>query len=203
MAPTKKSAQSKAASSNKKSPHPTYEEMIKAAIIELKERKGSSRQALKKYLLANYDLTANSHFDSQFNAAIKRGVNKGVFSQPKGSSGTVKLVKPEKSTSTSTSKKDTKAAPVTKKTTAASKTKKTVTPTKKAATKKATTAAAKKKAATVKKAATAAASKKKTTPTKKAAPTKKASTTAKSNVKAPAKKKAGTRSTPSRAAKKA
>lgn len=55
-----------------------------AAIIELKERKGSSRQALKKYLLANYDLTANSHFDSQFNNAIKRGVSKGVFSQPKG-----------------------------------------------------------------------------------------------------------------------
>lgn len=55
-----------------------------AAILALKERRGSSRIAIKKYILANYGLTAGSHFDTQVNAAIKRGVAKGVFLLPKG-----------------------------------------------------------------------------------------------------------------------
>ncbi|KAI8336922.1 linker histone H1 and H5 family-domain-containing protein [Blakeslea trispora] len=76
--------------------HPSYETMIAAAISHLKERKGSSRPALKKYILANYKVNAGAHFDSQINHAIRRGVAKNVFSLPKGNSGTVKLVKPEK-----------------------------------------------------------------------------------------------------------
>lgn len=54
------------------------------AIVSLKERKGSSRPAIKKYILANYKVTAGSHFDSQIAAAIKRGHSKNVFSLPKG-----------------------------------------------------------------------------------------------------------------------
>ena len=34
--------------------HPTFAVMIAAAIAELKERKGSSRQAIEKYIAANY-----------------------------------------------------------------------------------------------------------------------------------------------------
>lgn len=54
------------------------------AIIALKERKGSSRPAIKKYILANYKVTAGSHFDSQIAAAIKRGQAKNLFNLPKG-----------------------------------------------------------------------------------------------------------------------
>ena len=34
--------------------HPSYFEMTKAAIQALKERNGSSRQAIEKYIKANY-----------------------------------------------------------------------------------------------------------------------------------------------------
>lgn len=54
------------------------------AILALKERKGSSRQAIKKYILANNKVTQGAHFDSQINAAIKRGHGKGIFQLPKG-----------------------------------------------------------------------------------------------------------------------
>ncbi|KAI7850239.1 linker histone H1 and H5 family-domain-containing protein [Circinella umbellata] len=84
MAPAKKATTTTAAS--KKPDHPTYENMIKAAILALKERKGSSRPAIKKYILANYKLTPGSHFDTQINAAIKRGVAKESFILPKGTS---------------------------------------------------------------------------------------------------------------------
>mmetsp|Transcript_43946 Transcript_43946/g.70642 ORF Transcript_43946/g.70642 Transcript_43946/m.70642 type:complete len:146 (-) Transcript_43946:471-908(-) len=36
--------------------HPTYEVMVKAAIVSLKERSGSSTQAIAKYLAATYKL---------------------------------------------------------------------------------------------------------------------------------------------------
>lgn len=45
-----------------------------------------SRQSIKKYVLANNKLAPASQnaFDSQFNKAIKAGVEKGDFIQPKG-----------------------------------------------------------------------------------------------------------------------
>lgn len=45
-----------------------------------------SRQAIKKYIQANNNTNAASSnvFDSQFNRALKNGVEKGEFSQPKG-----------------------------------------------------------------------------------------------------------------------
>jgi hypothetical protein len=59
--------------------------MIKDAIINLKDRSGSSRVALKKYVKANNKITAEgAFFDSLFNRALKSGVDKGVFAQPKG-----------------------------------------------------------------------------------------------------------------------
>lgn len=47
-----------------------------------------SRQAIKKYIQANNTTNAASSnvFDSQFNRALKNGVDKGEFSQPKGTS---------------------------------------------------------------------------------------------------------------------
>ncbi|OKL63596.1 hypothetical protein UA08_02015 [Talaromyces atroroseus] len=77
--------------------HASYRDMIKDAILNLKERNGSSRQSLKKYVQSNNKITVTSQaaFDSQFNKAIKAGVEKGEFSQPKGPSGPVKLAKKE------------------------------------------------------------------------------------------------------------
>lgn len=45
-----------------------------------------SRQALKKYILANNKTSAATPavFDNQFNKALRTGVEKGDFTQPKG-----------------------------------------------------------------------------------------------------------------------
>lgn len=47
-----------------------------------------SRQAIKKYVSANNKINVASQatFDAQFNKAIKAGVEKGEFTQPKGKS---------------------------------------------------------------------------------------------------------------------
>jgi len=45
----------------------------------------TSRSALKKYILANHKPAASSTaFDNQFNKAMRLGVEKGEFAQPKG-----------------------------------------------------------------------------------------------------------------------
>lgn len=102
------------------STHASYRDMIKDAILNLKERNGSSRQSIKKYVLANNKIApaSTNAFDSQFNKAIKAGVEKGEFTQPKGPSGPVKLAK-----------KEAAAKPAAKKTTAAKAKKATTTTT--------------------------------------------------------------------------
>ncbi|KAI4132520.1 MAG: hypothetical protein LQ347_002541 [Umbilicaria vellea] len=129
--------------------HASYKDMIKEAILTLKDRSGSSRQAIKKYILANNKTAAATPtvFDTQFNKALRTGVEKGDFTQPKGTSGPVKLAKKDGSAKP--------AAPATK----------TAAPKKTTATK----AAAPKKATAPKKTATKAAAPKKTATTKKAA----------------------------------
>jgi hypothetical protein len=46
----------------------------------------NSRQAIKKYVKANnkVQFTSETQFDSMFNKALKSGVEKGEFTQPKG-----------------------------------------------------------------------------------------------------------------------
>lgn len=129
--------------------HPSYKDMIKEAILTLKERNGSSRPAIKKYILANNKSTASTPavFDSQFNKALRTGVEKGDFTQPKGPSGTVKLAKKETAKPAASSEKKPAAA---KK----DGTTKTAAPKKRGPPKKTPTKAAEpKKATTTKKAA--------------------------------------------------
>ncbi|ORY50118.1 hypothetical protein LY90DRAFT_670753 [Neocallimastix californiae] len=76
---------------SKKAEHPPYREMISAAIVNLKERNGSSRQAIKKYIYANYKV--NNNADVLIRNTIKNCVEKGIFIQPKGTSGPLKLAK--------------------------------------------------------------------------------------------------------------
>lgn len=56
---------------------PTYLEMIQEAISTLKEQKGSSRQAILKWILSNYELdekTAKVRFKLSFRQGIENGV---------------------------------------------------------------------------------------------------------------------------------
>lgn len=143
MPPKKATTTGAATKKTATSSHASYKDMIRDAILNLKERNGSSRQSLKKYVQANNQITVASPaaFDAHFNKAIKDGVAKGDFTQPKGPSGPVKLAKKDVAKPAKPAAK--KAAP--KKTT-------TTTTTKTGATKK---PAAPKKAAAKPKANTA------------------------------------------------
>jgi len=120
--------------------HGSYIDMVKEAIINLKERNGSSRQAIKKYIQANNNLegTTEAMFTSHLNRAILSGEKSGDFARPKGPSGPVKLEKKgaKPAAKPVVAKKETKAAPKPAKKAPATKTKATV---KKPAVKKATT----------------------------------------------------------------
>ena len=149
--------------------HPSYAVMIAEAIAALKDRAGSSRQAILKYVCANYKVDA-AKAGQYLRMALKAGIKKGSLKMAKESgkgAGKFKLVKVEKP------KK--KAAP--KKKPAAKKAKKPAA--KKAAKKPAAKKAAKKPAAKKPKAAKKPAAKKPAAkkaakPAKKAAPKKKA-----------------------------
>ncbi|KAH7029202.1 uncharacterized protein B0I36DRAFT_325253 [Microdochium trichocladiopsis] len=178
------------AASKPKASHASYQDMITDAIVALKERNGSSRQQLKKYVRANNTITVSDNmFDSLFNKALKAGVDKGTFEQPKGPSGGTKLSKKKKEDTAKAAKKE--AAPKPAKKEAAPK---KAAPKKVAAAKKETTEKkpAAKKAAAPKKETKAAAPKKaaakKEAPADK--PLKKTATGRVSKAKAPAAKKA-------------
>ncbi|CAG8696204.1 14877_t:CDS:2, partial [Funneliformis caledonium] len=75
--------------------HPKYEVMIQEAIVTLNERKGSSRQAIKNYILTTYKLPDNNLTNKRLRLAVKKGVNNGLLFFPNGPSGTIKLIKKE------------------------------------------------------------------------------------------------------------
>ena len=76
-APAKKKAAPKKAAD-----HPKFIDMICAGISSLKERRGSSRQAIAKYIKANYKVGDGA--DSHLKLALKRGVVNGTLKQTKG-----------------------------------------------------------------------------------------------------------------------
>merc|ERR1711892_1597829 len=81
--------------------HPKYSVMIAAAITELKDRTGSSRQAILKHVVANNKVDA-AKAAVQVRLALKRGVVKGALKMARasgkgaGSFKLVKVVKPKK-----------------------------------------------------------------------------------------------------------
>ncbi|CAG8490747.1 26428_t:CDS:2 [Dentiscutata erythropus] len=113
--------------------HPKYEDMIRDAIVALKDRKGSSRQAIKKYIISSYKLPDNSTTNNRLRIAINKGVEKGLFAFYNGPSGTIKLVKKEPETKPKVEKKTKKAAPKKTAKKAVKKTKKPTTKTTKRA----------------------------------------------------------------------
>ena len=152
----KKSAKAPAA-------HPKYSEMIASAITTLKDRTGSSRQAILKNIFASYEVDATKAV-VQVRLALKRGVANGSFKMARESgkgAGSYKLVKVEKAKKEKATKKpDAKKASKKLKKSAAKNPKKAA---KKPAAKKAAKKPAAKKAAkkpAVKKAAKKPAAKK-------------------------------------------
>jgi len=159
---TEKSTKAKGAKAATKKPeasHPPTAVMVKAAIENLKERKGSSLIAIKKYCATNYkiDPVKMSGFIKK---ALASGVEKKTILQVKGvgATGSFKLAKEEKKPKTVKKPKSSAKKPAAskKKTTAKSKpaASKKATPKKKKVEKSKTTKAAKPKKPVAKKAAT-------------------------------------------------
>ncbi|KAI9011423.1 linker histone H1 and H5 family-domain-containing protein [Gaertneriomyces semiglobifer] len=170
MAPAK--SPTKKRQVRKQASHPQYKEMVAQAIINLKERSGSSRTMIKKYIHSNFSGLTDSA-DKLIKAAIKKGVESGEFVQPKGPSGTVKLADPDKKAAKASEKKDERKA--SDKKAAASTGSRAKTTSKRSTSKAASTPTAKatatKKSAATKKAAPKKAVAKKAAP-KKAVPKK-------------------------------
>lgn len=173
--------------------HPTYQVMVTAAITQLKERNGSSRQKIVKYVKDNYKVSDN--FNVPLKTCIRRLIKSGQLVQVKGTgaSGSFKLAKTDKKPV----KKEAKKKPVAAKKPAAKKA---------VAAKKPASASAKK--TTAKKAAAAkkpAAKKSPKKPAAKKAPAKKSTTAKKPSPKkaVKAKKPAAKKQAKKPAAKKA
>lgn len=65
--------------------HPVYKDMVLAAIAALKDRTGSSRQAILKYILANYkDVGVEKQVNSRLKLALKRMSDNGDLKHVKG-----------------------------------------------------------------------------------------------------------------------
>jgi len=77
--PTTSPAKAKKVATKKAKPadHPKYSEMIIKAISELKDRKGSSRQAIAKFVKANNKVKDNA--DVHLKTALRRGVGCWCF----------------------------------------------------------------------------------------------------------------------------
>lgn len=180
-APAKKAV--KAKKPTKPAEHPKYSEMISAAVGALKERGGSSRQAILKYIMANYKVgTEVTKINARVKTALKAGVKAGSLKQAKGTgaSGSFRLGEKKAAAKPKTAKKPKAAA---KKPAAAKTAKKTAVKKspKKTAAKPKKTAKSPKKVAKPKKAAKS--------PAKKAAkPKKAAKSPAKKAAKKPVKK---------------
>ena len=182
-APAAVKARSSKRPSAKKAEHPTYREMISSALGAMKERKGTSRQKIQKYIADTYKIDMSAS-NSHLKRALTSGVTKGAFLQTtgKGASGSFKL------------------APMP----AAGPKKRTKKVAKKPAVKKAAAKKSAKKCAPKKAAKKPAAKKRpaKKTATKKAAPKKAASKKKKVTKKKPAAKKASKKASTKKSCKK-
>lgn len=154
--------------------HPPYGDMVKKAIGEMKDRKGSSRQAIIKYIRANFKVSSTENVESMVKRSLVAGVKAGRFVNTKGAgaSGSFKLPEKEKKAASKTKKRSTSSKPKAKKSgksPAAASKKKKATPKKKVSKPKAVKKSPAKKAAAKPKRAGA----KKSTPKKKVATAKK------------------------------
>lgn len=85
--------------------HPPTSQMVSAAIKELKDKKGSSLAAIKKYIAANYKLDVDK-LNFYIKKALRDGVEGGTLVRTKGvgASGSFKLPASGKNEKTGTDK---------------------------------------------------------------------------------------------------
>merc|ERR1719479_682298 len=111
-APAPKAAKAKKVAKPKKAAtHPTYAVMAAAAIAALKDRKGSSRQAILKYIMANYNLGTSDakQVNTRLKVALKNGLKSGALKNAKGTGVTGSFRVAEKAKAPKKAKKATKA----------------------------------------------------------------------------------------------
>merc|ERR1711973_805746 len=115
-AKAKRSPSKKRRSTSKKAAaHPAYKDMIKAAIIGLKQRGGSSRQAIAKYIAGHYKVGDNANVHLRM--AIKRALASGMLVTNASHSNTFRLApEAKKVPKTPKKKKVTAKKPAAKKT---------------------------------------------------------------------------------------
>merc|ERR1711973_655293 len=170
--PKRSPSKKRRSTSKKAAAHPAYKDMIKAAIIGLKQRGGSSRQAIAKYIAGHYKVGDNANVHLRM--AIKRALSSGMLVTNATHSNTFRLApEAKKVPKTPKKKKVTAKKPAAKKTAKPKKktpAKKKSTPkkAKKPATKTKKKTTTKKKPAAKKPAKKSAAKKTKRTPAKKA-----------------------------------
>lgn len=80
-----KKAKTSTASARSTAEHPPLWVMLKAAITNLKDRKGSSRQAIIKYIQSNYKVQSTGKFKSAMKRCISKAVTEGKLLKTKGS----------------------------------------------------------------------------------------------------------------------
>jgi len=69
--------------------HPQYNVMVGNAIQALKEHKGSSRQAILKYIMANFKVGNDAKLvNTKIKSALKRGLKSGQLKHSKGTGAT-------------------------------------------------------------------------------------------------------------------
>jgi histone H1/5 len=93
-APAKLPKKKTAAKPKKPSTHPKYSEMEATAISALKERGGSSRQAILKYIMANFNVGKDAKLvNAHLKLALRTGVKNKSLKQLKGTgaSGSFKI----------------------------------------------------------------------------------------------------------------
>ena len=89
-----KPAKKAAAKPKKPAAHPKYTEMTAAALGSLKERGGSSRQAILKYIIKSYNVGKEERLvNRKLKVALRAGVKNGALKQTKGTgaSGSFRL----------------------------------------------------------------------------------------------------------------
>merc|ERR1712048_937253 len=102
-----------AAKPKKPAAHPKYAVMIAAAITALKDKKGSSRQAIIKYVMANNKVEQDAKkVSSRVKLALKKGLASGALKNSKGTgvTGSFKLAEKPKATKNPAAAKKPKAA---------------------------------------------------------------------------------------------
>lgn len=75
--PKAKPTAKKSSSGTSASGHPTYLDMAVAAIESLKERTGSSRVAILRYIMKNYNIGLD---EDTANVYLKQGIKRGIIS---------------------------------------------------------------------------------------------------------------------------